>query len=190
MKTIPLLIAGIFSIAPLRAAPEMDWPKDLAPATKTLLERALKAADDHPRVPYKTGAEDPKDGMDCSGAVTYLLGLSGVTPPRSSAEMHKWLAKTTTFIVVPPDARDIAHPVYQKLRPGDLLFWAHADGRVSHVQMYLGLEKSDRRPVMIGASEGRSYRGEKRSGFGIVDFKVPKAGSETRIVGFGPVPLK
>lgn len=56
--------------------------------------------------------------------------------------------------------------------------------------MYLGLEKSDRRPVMIGASEGRSYRGQKRSGFGIVDFKVPKPGSETRIVGFGPAPLK
>ncbi len=190
VKILPLLLGSLCSLATLQAAPEMDWPKDLAPATKTLLERSLKAADQHPQVPYKTGAEAPEDGMDCSGAVTYLLGLAGVTPPRSSADMHKWLAKTTTFIVVPADARDIDHPVYEKLRPGDLVFWAHADGRVSHVQLYLGLEKSDRRPVMIGASEGRSYRGRKRSGFGIVDFKVPKPGSETRIVGFGPVPLK
>jgi cell wall-associated NlpC family hydrolase len=190
VKILSLLIVTCFSCATLRAAPEMDWPKDLSPATKSLLERALKAVDQHPQVPYKTGAEDPKDGMDCSGAVTYLLGLAGVTPPRSSAEMHKWLAKTTTFVVVPADARDITHPVYEKLRPGDLVFWAHADGRVSHVQLYLGREKSDARPVMIGASEGRSYRGQKRSGFGIVDFKVPKPGSETRIVGFGPAPLK
>lgn len=184
------LALGILSICVLQAAPAFDWPKDLAPATKNLLEKSLAAVDAHPKVPYKFGAESPKEGMDCSGAITYLLGLSGVTPPRSSSGMHKWLMKTPTYVVVPADARDMRHKIYEKLRPGDLIFWAREGEEVTHVQMYLGLEKSDRRPVMIGASEGRSYRGQKRSGFGIVDFKVPSAGNPKRIVGFGPVPMK
>lgn len=172
------------------AAPQFDWPKDMAPATKKLLEKSLIAADAHPNVPYKFGAASPQEGMDCSGAVTYLLGLAGVTPPRSSAGMHKWLEKTPTYVVVPVDARDISHKIYQKLKPGDLIFWAREGEEVSHVHLYLGVEKSDRRPVMIGASEGRSYRGQIRSGFGIVDFKVPNAENPKRIVGFGPVPIK
>jgi hypothetical protein len=54
--------------------------------------------------------------------------------------------------------------------------------------MYLGKE-ADGHAVMIGSSDGRSYRGKKLSGFGIVDFHVPKPGSATRIVGFGsPLP--
>jgi peptidoglycan DL-endopeptidase CwlO len=188
----PWIFSAVFfaSIALASAAPVMDWPKDLAPATKAMLERSLTAAEAHPNVPYKFSAESPKEGMDCSGAVTYLLGLSGVTPPRSSAAMRAWLAKTTTFVVVPADARSIDHAIYQKLRPGDLVFWAREGEDVTHVQMYLGKEKADGRHVMIGASEGRSYRGRKLSGFGIVDFKVPAAGIDKRIVGFGPVPLK
>jgi hypothetical protein len=55
---------------------------------------------------------------------------------------------------------------------------------VSHVQVYLGKE-ADGHAVMIGSSDGRSYRGKKLSGFGIVDYRVPKAGSATRIAGFG-----
>lgn len=168
----------------------MDWPKDLAPATRTLLERSLAAADTHPKVPYKFGAENPKDGMDCSGAVTYLLGLSGISPPRSSAAMHTWLSKTTTFVVVSAEARVVSHAIYKKLRPGDLIFWARDGEAASHVQLYLGKEKSDARQIMIGASEGRSYRGQKRSGFGIVDFIVPTAENPKRIIGFGPVPMK
>ena len=96
---------------------------------------------------------------------------------------------------MPTEARDISHAVYRKLKPGDLIFWAAdvADSdkapAVSHVQIYLGKEKSDGLPVMVGSSEGRSYRGQKRNGYGIVDFHVPKVGGKTRIVGFGPPPF-
>ena len=83
-------------------------------------------------------------------------------------------------------------PVFRPLQPGDLVFWAHDKPgetfRVSHVHMYLGKEP-DGHAVMIGSSDGRSYRGKKISGFGIVDYRVPKPGSATRIVGFGsPLP--
>jgi len=182
-----MLLSGFAARA---AAPAMDWPADLPATKRPWLEKCLKATEEHPQVPYKLGAATPQEGMDCSGAVTYLLGLAGVTPPRSSAAMYTWLAQTPTFVTVPADAKDISHAIYQKLRPGDLIFWAKQDGTVSHVHLFLGKEKSDGRWVMIGSSEGRSYRGVKRSGFGIVDFRVPRAGSATRIIGFGPAPVK
>jgi peptidoglycan DL-endopeptidase CwlO len=187
---LPLCLVLLLSLTASSPAAEMAWPQDLPAPTQQWLEKALKAAADHPQVPYKLGAATPQEGMDCSGAVTYLLGLAGVTPPRSSAAMHTWLAKTPTFVTVPAGANDISHAIYQKLRPGDLIFWAKQDGSVSHVHLFLGREKSDGRWVMIGSSEGRSYRGVKRSGFGIVDFRVPRPGSPTRIIGFGPPPLK
>lgn len=170
----------------------MDWPKDLPPRTATMLTKALETFERYPAIPYKTGACSVTEGMDCSGAITHILGHAGIIPPRSSAAMHLWLSKTTTFIVVPKEARSSNDSIYQKLRPGDLIFWApDTEGSaVSHVHMFLGKEKSDGRLVMIGSSDGRSYRGAKRSGYGIVDFKVPAVGSKTRIVGFGPVPME
>ena len=50
-----------------------------------------------------------------------------------------------------------------------------------------GKEK-DGHAIMTGSSEGRSHRGTKINGFGITDFRLPKAGSPTRTVGFGPPP--
>lgn len=172
------------------ATPEMDWPKDLDPATTDMLRKALLTFEKHPAIPYKTGASTVDEGMDCSGAITHILSFANITPPRSSAAMHEWLRKTTTFVVVPSTARTADHSIYRNLRPGDLIFWAPEgeDTAVSHVHMYLGKEKSDGRAVMIGSSDGRSYRGTKQSGYGIVDFKVPAPGSKTRIVGYGPVP--
>lgn len=157
-----------------------------------MLTKALETFERYPAIPYKTGACSVTEGMDCSGAITHILGHAGIIPPRSSAAMHLWLSKTTTFIVVPKEARSSDDAIYQKLRPGDLIFWApDTEGSaVSHVHMFLGKEKSDGRLVMIGSSDGRSYRGAKRSGYGIVDFKVPAVGSKTRIVGFGPVPVE
>jgi cell wall-associated NlpC family hydrolase len=127
--------------------------------------------------------------MDCSGAVYYLLRKVGIDPPRSAQAQYDWVKKSGKLTVVPPDAKE-GDRIFDRLQPGDLLFWAAVDEakepRISHVQIYLGREIKDDLPVMIGASDGRSYRGTKKNGFGIVDFRVPKADSQRKLVGFGP----
>jgi cell wall-associated NlpC family hydrolase len=96
---------------------------------------------------------------------------------------------------VPASVRKADDPVFAKLEPGDLVFYAHdgpeapAEVRVSHVHMYLGKE-ADGHGIMIGSSEGRSYRGKKVNGFGITDYRVPAAGSTTRVVAYGMVPME
>ncbi len=54
--------------------------------------------------------------------------------------------------------------------------------------MYLGKEKKDGRLVMIGSSDGRSYRGQRQCGYGVFDFRLPAQGSKTQFAGFGPPP--
>ena len=177
---------------PSKAGPVPVWPESLAVERKHLLEKALLFLKYHPSVPYLYGGADAK-GMDCSGAISYLLKLVDVDPPRSAHEQFLWLRKLERLTLVPSTARTLEDPVFAALQPGDLIFWAHEGAatssgiHASHVQLYLGKEK-DGHAIMTGSSDGRSYRGKKISGFGITDFLVPKAGSPTRIVGFGPSP--
>ncbi len=181
----PLLAAGF-----LMAEGVVALPAGLEAPRRGLIDKSLAYLKEHPAVPYVDGGADPA-GMDCSGAMVRLLKLVDIEAPRSAHGQYEWLRKSGRLTPVPATARTPEDPVFRTLQPGDLIFWAHdgpdapAELRVSHVQMYLGREK-DGHAVMIGSSDGRSYRGKKISGFGIVDYRVPKVGSATRIVGFGP----
>jgi cell wall-associated NlpC family hydrolase len=182
--------AAILLALPTRAEVVPVWPADLAAPRRELLTKALALLKAHPAVPYVEGGAGA-EGMDCSGATTAMLKQVGIVPPRSSHGQYEWLKESGRLTVVPASARTADDPVFRTLRPGDLIFWAR-DGaevfRVSHVHLYLGKE-ADGHAVMIGSSDGRSYRGKKLHGFGIVDYRVPPAGSATRIVGFGsPLP--
>jgi cell wall-associated NlpC family hydrolase len=162
------------------------WPDDLAPARRTLLTRALAALERNPTEPYRNGGADPA-GMDCSGAVLFLLKQVGIDAPRSADAQLEWLKSAGRLTLVPTSARTLEAPAFAALQPGDLIFWAPdgpAPARASHVHLYLGRE-ADGHAVMIGSSDGRSYRGKKLSGFGIVDFRIPQAGAPTRIIAFG-----
>jgi cell wall-associated NlpC family hydrolase len=168
-------------------------PADLSAQRRELVAKSLGFYKQHPDVPYLDGGTDAK-GMDCSGAVVSLLRLVNVEPPRTAHGQYEWLRTSGRLTVVPAGEWTADDPVFRPLQPGDLVFWAKEisgganEFRVSHVHMYLGKE-ADGHAVMIGSSDGRSYRGKKLSGFGIVDFRVPKPGSATRIVGFGsPLP--
>jgi cell wall-associated NlpC family hydrolase len=190
-----MLAAGLGLLSPLLAAGSLMAevvlvpPAGLSAPRRDLIGKALAFLKEHPGVPYVDGGADVA-GMDCSGAVVRMLKLVGIEPPRSAHGQYEWLRKSGRLTIVPAAARAPEDPVFRTLLPGDLIFWAHdgpdapAELRVSHVHMFLGEEK-DGHAVMIGSSDGRSYRGKKISGFGIVDYRVPKAGSPTRIVGFG-----
>ena len=161
---------------------------DLSAPRRELIGKSLAFLKEHPAVPSVDGGADEK-GMDCSGVIVRLLKLVKIEPPRSALGQYDWLRESGGLTLVPATARTPDDPVFRNLLPGDLVFWAHDQPgepfRVSHVQVYLGKE-ADGHAVMIGSSDGRSYRGKKFSGFGIVDYHVPKVGSTTRIVGFGP----
>lgn len=192
VRAICSWVAAVLMAIPSRADVVPVWPEDLAGPRRELLTKALAFLKAHPAVPYVEGGASAA-GMDCSGATTALLKQVGIVPPRSSHGQYEWLRESGRLTLVPAAARTPDDPVFRTLQPGDLIFWAHDkpgdEFRVSHVHMYLGEEK-DGHAVMIGSSDGRSYRGKKLSGFGIVDYHVPKAGSATRIVGFGsPFPV-
>ncbi len=160
---------------------------------------------------YTYGSADPsKGGMDCSGTIYYLLRAAGFEDvPRQASEQYSWVRQRSYFYAVlshKPDGFEL-----KELRPGDLLFWTGTykvdrDPPVTHAMIYLGRRKRDGKPLMLGASDGRSYDGQRRNGVSVFDFKLPAAprsggsgnhadGSASPapdnapdFVGYGPIP--
>ncbi len=73
---------------------------------------------------YTYGGETPRAGFDCSGFVQYVFGRHGVHLPRTSREQAGAGWK------LPPGLA--------ALRPGDLMLFSSAGGRVDHVAIYAG----------------------------------------------------
>jgi len=144
---------------------------------------------------YLFGSADPKaGGMDCSGTIFYLMQQHGFKDvPRDSRAQYAWLEEKGTLRTVAGDEMDGFD--FRALRPGDLLFWTGTyqvnNGgapAISHVMLYLGIEKVTGNPVMWGASDGRTYAGKQRFGVSVFDFKIPRTESKSRFVGFGQLP--
>jgi peptidoglycan DL-endopeptidase CwlO len=148
---------------------------------------------------YKYGSADPKGGMDASGFVQYVLKQSGVKdPPRDARDQYIWVRKAGTFQAVL--ARSDESFELDGLKPGDLLFWASGynvgrDPAITYTAIYLGREKATKDRLMIGASEGRTYKGQPKIGVSVLDFKVapPKSKSSDEnatpiFVGYAHVP--
>ena len=128
---------------------------------------------------YVYGSADPlRGGMDCSGTIYFLLQKAGIAgAPRSASEQYVWVRKANTFQAVISNRSDSFE--FNALRPGDLLFWTgtyavKSDPPVTHSMIYLGKAHSDGRPLMVGASDGRTYRGEQKFGVSVFDFVMPK----------------
>jgi hypothetical protein len=194
LTTMPILAAasefarpGVVEAADLEEYPGLDGLR------KRIVDEALDLAAEDSWLKYQFGSADPDSGgLDCSGAVYYILQRAGVDPPRSSAAQFSWVKDAGALTDVPATVTSTGDPAFDDLRPGDLLFWsgtyAPTDGRtvpVSHVQIFLGHEKATGEPVMIGASDGRTYRGTKREGYGVYDFKLPKPDSKATFLGYG-----
>jgi cell wall-associated NlpC family hydrolase len=148
---------------------------------------------------YKYGSADPSSGgMDCSGFVSYVLTQSGVRDvPRDSSQQYVWVRKAGTFRAVNSRHDDTFE--LEELVPGDLLFWTgtysiERDPPITHAMIYLGREKGTNQRIMVGASDGRTYKGESRYGVSVFDFKVARTAKtdEGRLtpsfIGYGRVP--
>lgn len=163
---------------------------------QNLIRQALAAQEEVVGLPYRYGGNGAKDGgFDCSGAIYHVLSKAGLKPPRTSADQFLWVKEHSKLHPVPLAARDVTHECFATLMPGDLVFWTGTyepdDKRavkITHVAIFLGYEKKDGLAVMINATDGRSYRGVKLNGYGVSDFRVPKADSKSRMVGYGTPP--
>ena len=129
---------------------------------------------------YTYGSAEPSSGgMDCSGTIYYLLHSQGfMDVPRDSSSQYVWARKQGRFFAVVSTKADSFE--FKDLMPGDLMFWSgtyqvERDIPISHVMLYLGIEKRTGKRVMFGSSDGRSYDGAQRWGVSVFDFKMPKS---------------
>ena len=165
-----------------------------SPEVQKLLTAALELTER--QLGYLYGSADPdRGGMDCSGTIYFLLQKSGIADaPRSASLQYVWVRKANTFHAVVSNSADSFE--LDDLRPGDLLFWTgtyavNTDPPVSHSMIYLGKARSDGRPLMVGASDGRTYRGDKKFGVSVFDFVLPKPNGKnpaSRFIGYAKIP--
>lgn len=163
---------------------------------RQLIESSLSLAARN--LTYKYGSADPANGgMDCSGFIFYVLNQSGLKDvPRDSSQQYVWVRKAGNFQAVLGKSDDTFE--LAELKAGDLLFWTGTyeisrDPPVTHAMIYLGHEKGTERRVMVGASDGRTYKDESRYGVSVFDFKVSRSGTPTEgrtpaFVGYGRIP--
>jgi len=168
------------------------------PAIRRLMTEALRLT--KLNLAYRYGSDDPTaGGMDCSGTIHYLLHYAGITdPPRDSSEIYRWLWMQGRFQSVVSSSAETFE--LSRLKPGDLLFWTGTyhvtrDPPVTHVMIYLGLDRHNGERVMMGASEGRRFEGISRYGVSVFDFVIPRAGQgngasadQPRFIGYGAIP--
>lgn len=164
------------------------YPKQV----QSLVQSALALT--HLELGYLYGSHDPaKGGMDCSGTVYHMLQFQGLKDvPRQSDEMCQWVEKKTQLHLT-PTATAFDSDEFANLKPGDLLFWTNTTETkrklpVTHVMIYLGKLKKTGQRVVFGASDGRSFHGERRSGVSVFDFNLPKAEGPSHFYGYGHAP--
>lgn len=197
-KIIAILTCGFFTqlafanILPAVTKPiplnDIDGYQQYAPQVKNLIQEAYILSKQ--QLTYLYGSSDPKNGgMDCSGTMYFLLKKADIAdPPRSSNEMFNWVEKNGHLYRVNSD--DFSSPEFAKLKPGDLLFWSgtYATSQpITHVMIYLG-KNSEGKPLMFGASDGRTYQGKKMWGVSVFDFNLPDDGTKAKFVGYSCIP--
>jgi hypothetical protein len=194
--------SGPGHVATLAVSDLRDYEQQ-PPEIRRLLSAALQLTTLN--LGYKYGSSDPANGgMDCSGTVYHLLIEAGVKDaPRDASEMYEWVWTQGDFHAVVssnPDTFEL-----KLLKPGDLLFWTGTykvdhDPPVTHVMIYLGLDRDTGRRVMVGASEGRRFNGQSRYGVSVFDFTLPgqpqnpppgataSSDLQSRFIGYGSIP--
>lgn len=164
----------------------VDYAKSSKNVRK-LIDIALELAGE--KLGYLYGSADPKNkGMDCSGTLYYIMTHYGLKEiPRSSHDLYQWVLNKGVFYKIASDKLSTCCP---QLKPGDLLFWngTYKTARkvtATHVMIYLGKNKEGL-PLMIGASDGRTYQGKKVYGVSVFDLVIPR--DDKKFLGYSCIP--
>ncbi|HEY1081795.1 MAG TPA: NlpC/P60 family protein [Prosthecobacter sp.] len=182
-------LAAVSSVEP----EEIDGFDSYAPQIQALIRKALGLT--KLNLTYTFGSADPKrGGMDCSGTIYFLLHDFGFKDvPRSSDGMCGWVQDRTLLHRI-QKADSLDHAELSALQPGNLIFWSGTYATaprkipVTHVMLYLGKLKKGGKPVVFGASDGRSYQGQRRTGVSVFDFTLPRSGGSAALYGYGLIP--
>jgi cell wall-associated NlpC family hydrolase len=179
------------------SAAEISGYEGYSAEVRKILDLAIDLASQN--LGYKYGSADPVNGgLDCSGFIHYVLSKSGIGDvPRDAREQYIWVRKAGNFQAVLGHSDETFE--LDALKPGDLLFWASTSNvdrepAITQTMIYVGRDKSTNRRVMVGASDGRTYKGQSRFGVSIFDFKVSRLGAKTEdrpgpiFVGYGRIP--
>jgi cell wall-associated NlpC family hydrolase len=179
-------ILNTTSIPPQELQNFSDNPNSVKKLIRLALDLATK------NLGYLYGSADTKNGgMDCSGTIYYLLNQIHVKEiPRSSESIYQWVREKGNFHSV--STSQLSSPELSNLQPGYLLFWsgtynAREKVNATHVMLYLGKNKSGE-PLMIGSSDGRTYKGRKVYGVSVFDFQLPNASAKSKFLGYSCIP--
>lgn len=182
--------AAVSSLSP----EELEGFESYSPELQQIIRRSLELTTQNLR--YQFGSADPKaGGMDCSGTIYRVLQDSGFKEvPRQSDEICRWVMRRTALFRT-EDTSTLKDKSLSALKPGDLLFWSGTyqtstprELPISHVMLYLGKRKKDGKPVVFGASDGRSYDGQRRNGVSVFDFVMPRRDGQASFYGYGRIP--
>ena len=176
---------------------EISGYEKYPPEIRKIIDRSLSLTTQN--LGYKYGSADPANGgMDCSGFIYYVLSQSGIRDvPRDAREQYIWVRKNGNFQTVLAHRDDTFE--LDALKPGDLLFWTgtysiNRDPDITHTMIYLGREKATNQRIMVGASDGRTYKGQSRFGVSVFDFRVSRLGAKSEkqpgavFVGYARIP--
>ena len=193
-----LLLILLFLSPALSAAPaivtsmspgEISEYESRPAAIQKLIRESLALTEK--KLTYLYGSNSPKrGGMDCSGTVQYILKSQNLREtPRQADQIYRWIEQSGKIRKV--NANSLHSGQFDDLKPGDLLFWSGTYGierAITHVMIYLGTHKASGKPLMVGASDGRSYNGDRRRGVSVFDFRLPRKESKAKFVGYGSIP--
>jgi len=179
------------------SAGEISGYENYAPEVRKIIDLGLSLTTQN--LKFRINSADPiNGGMDASGFVYYVLSQCGIGDvPRDAREQYVWARKAGTFQAV-LGRRDDSFEL-ELLKPGDLLFWASAynvnrEPDISQTMIYLGRERTTNQRIMMGASEGRTYKGRSHLGVSVFDFKVARLSSKSEkepgpvFVGYAHIP--
>ena len=107
---------------PFRAQVDQNITPDQVPGPSQVGDAIVAAAKHFLGIKYTWGGTTPKTGFDCSGIIQYVFRKFGITTPRVSQDQFKGGQAVRNG----------------QQRPGDLIFFRHADGQVGHVGILLG----------------------------------------------------
>ncbi len=164
--------------------PPTEGESASGPTLNELREEAHKLATQG--LTYSFGADDPDSGgLDCSGAMQYLLKKIGVDDvPRTSYDQYDWLKKNKTLDDV--YGKSASKKLFKKLSPGDLIFWGgtwKSGHRVSHVMLYMGYDPKEDKHWVFGA-RGKSSKGEFGNGVDLFELEPDRG----RLIAHGKIP--